>query len=185
MGGVWERMVRSVKTTMKVIINDQAVSDYVLLTIFTEIEALVNSRPLTHVSDDINDLESLTPSHFLIGRPNKNLQPCLVYDKEVTFKQRWRQVQAITNQFWGRWIREYLPTLTTRNKWYLTTNKPAIGDLVLLIDEQPTRGKWPLARITKLKTSNDGITRSVEIRTAGGNYVRPIRKLAPLELSEH
>ena len=38
-----------------------------LLTYVAEIEAVLNSRPLTPLSPDPNDLSSLTPSLFLIG----------------------------------------------------------------------------------------------------------------------
>ena len=49
MGGVWERLIRSVKNALKVILNEQVTRDEVLVTIFAEIEHLINSRPLTKV----------------------------------------------------------------------------------------------------------------------------------------
>ncbi|XP_066917230.1 uncharacterized protein [Clytia hemisphaerica] len=88
MGGAWERLVRSVKTSLKVILADQSVSDFTPITVFTEVEALATSRRLTNLSDDVNDLEPLTQSHFLIGRASNNLQPCVIYEKEMTFRKR-------------------------------------------------------------------------------------------------
>ena len=66
MGGPWERLVRTVKCSLKVILQNTLVNDFTLNTVFTEVESLVNSRPLTAVSEDVNDLELLTPNHFLL-----------------------------------------------------------------------------------------------------------------------
>ena len=68
MGGVWERLVRSVKRCLTVVLGSQVLTDEVLNTAFTEVEFIVNSRPLTHVSTDPTDLEAITPNHFLLGR---------------------------------------------------------------------------------------------------------------------
>ncbi|XP_066914820.1 uncharacterized protein [Clytia hemisphaerica] len=108
MGGVWERMVRSVKTSTQC-------DHHGLLTILTEVEALLNSRPLTSVSDDTSDLDALTPNHFIIGRASTLLPTCITYNDNVTPRKCWKQVQSITQQFWDRWRREYLPTLTARS----------------------------------------------------------------------
>lgn len=67
MGGAWERMVRTVKTALKVVLKERAPHEDTLSTLMTEVEALVNSRPITHVSTDPNYPEALTPNHFLIG----------------------------------------------------------------------------------------------------------------------
>jgi hypothetical protein len=68
-----------------------------LITLLTGVESLINSK--TPVSDDINDLEALTSSHFLIGRVNLNLAPTTIYNKDKEEKKRWKKVQAMTNQF--------------------------------------------------------------------------------------
>ena len=69
------------------------------MTIFAEVEGLVNSRPLTYVSDDIDDLEAITPNHFLLGRASPNLNPTLIYQDDVTHRKRRRRVQALTCHF--------------------------------------------------------------------------------------
>ena len=67
MGGAWERLIRTVKISLKVILKERLVDDYTLMTVFTEVDGIVNSGPLTSVSDDTNDYEVLTPNHFLLG----------------------------------------------------------------------------------------------------------------------
>ena len=95
MGGVWERLVRSCKRALSVVLHNQVVTDEVLLTAMAEVESLMNGRPLTEVSSDVNDLDALTPNHFIVGRSVPNLP-------------------VITSHVWKRWLREYLPNLAAR-----------------------------------------------------------------------
>ena len=68
MGGAWERLVRSVKEVMHGLVKNHTLTDPQLLTLLTEAESIINSRPLTHLSEDANDLGALTPNHILLGR---------------------------------------------------------------------------------------------------------------------
>ncbi|XP_061719987.1 uncharacterized protein LOC133527113 [Cydia pomonella] len=67
MGGAWERMVRTVKSSLRAVLKERAPRPETLSTLMAEVEALVNSRPITYVSTDPNYPEALTPNHFLIG----------------------------------------------------------------------------------------------------------------------
>lgn len=71
MGGAWERLVRSVKGSLMTIIKDRVLTDYQPTKVFTEIEDLINNRPLTASSDDYNDYEALAPNYFYYY--NRNL----------------------------------------------------------------------------------------------------------------
>ena len=177
MGGAWERMIKSVKDTLKIILKDQLVNDYTLMTVFT----LVNSRPVMHDSNDINDLEALTPNHFLLGRASLNLSPAIIYHDDVNHRRRWKRAQALTNQFWRRWLLEYLPTISTRPKWHNSEVNVEIGDLALLVEKEVPRGKWLLARVIKLHPGDDNIVRVVDVKTKNGNFRRPITKLCLLK----
>ena len=68
MGGVWERGIKTVKDILYSMIKGTVLTEFQLCTIFTEIEVIMNNRPMTHVSDSPNDFEALTPNHFLLGR---------------------------------------------------------------------------------------------------------------------
>ena len=70
-GGVWERLVKSVKEVMMAIMRDRVLTDPQLYTLLTEVEAILNNRPLTHVSEDSDDLQALTPNHILLGLHRK------------------------------------------------------------------------------------------------------------------
>ena len=154
-----------------------------LLTIMTEVEGLLNSRPLTHVSSDPNDLQALTPNHFLIGHACPNLPPGIFDDGDLSCRRRWRHAQRVVDHFWKRWRREYLPELTVRRKWQRETRNLEAGDLVLVVEDSEPRGHWPLARVVRPVSGSDGRVRSAEIRTAGGTYVRPVSRLCLLEAS--
>ena len=117
MGGCWERLVRSFKTALYATLKEQCPREDVLATLLCEAEHSVNSRPLTHVSFDHSDQEALTPNHFLIGT-RSSLQPTGNFtDDDLCLRRQWRISQRLSDLFWRRWIREYLPYLTKRTKW--------------------------------------------------------------------
>ena len=166
-------------------LKDNRVTDFQLTTILTEVEGLVNSRPLTPVSDSINDFEALTPNHFLIGRANANLPFSVSFETDMCSRKRWKQVQFLVNQFWRRWKKEYLPLITTRPKWNKENKNIKTGDLVLMVEDDIHRGKWKLARVTKVFPGSDERVRVVEVKTATGVYIRPVSKLCLLEESTY
>ena len=181
MGGVWERLVRSYKKALNAVLQNQVLTDEVLVTAIAEVESLVNRRPLTEVSSDVDDLEALTPNHFIIGRASPNLPPRIFVDKETSSHKRWRQAQVITTHIWNRWLREYLPGLTIRKKRFQTGPNLKIGDLVLVAAYGTPRGSWPLGRIVRVFPGQDNVVRSVEVKTKFGLMKRPVMKLALLE----
>ena len=88
-----------------------------MYTIFTEIEAIVNNRPLTHVSNSSDDFKALTPNYFFLGRFNTMGKVCQDAVGDESSQRKWKQVVAITKQFWKKWLSKYLPTLQQRDKW--------------------------------------------------------------------
>ena len=68
-GGVWERLVSIIKRVFLLKFGSDRLSKDLFSTIVVECEDLIISRPLTHISCDINDTLPLTPNHFLLGRP--------------------------------------------------------------------------------------------------------------------
>ena len=85
-------------------------------------------------------------------------------------------MQYLANLFWKRWIREYLPSLQQRQKWNRPQRNVAVDDIVLVLDNNKPRNSWPLARVLEVHTSrNDGLVRSMKLRTSTGEFVRPWR----------
>ena len=183
MGGVWERLVASVKRALRVVLGSQCVAEDVLHTTLVEVEYMLNGRPLTYVSSDERDPEALTPNHFLLGSSDTGagLPPGVFSERDLSGTRRWRQAQLLTDQVWKRWRKEYLPTLLSRQKWQSETDNLQLGAVVLIVDENTPRGLWPLARVVKVYPSTDGRVRSADVKTANGVYRRPVNKLCLLE----
>jgi len=85
-------------------------------TALIEIEAVVNSRPLCAESTDPNDFRSLTPGHFLIGRPFQEIPQLDVAHLKMNQLGRWQLVQRAKSEFAKRWREEYLHHLQTKGK---------------------------------------------------------------------
>lgn len=116
MSGVWESLVQSAKKHLKAIVGDRLLSEFPLPTLFTEVEFIMNNRPIVAASNDPAHLEALTPNHFLLQRKVTGLPPGVFVKEDQLGKKQWRKVQYLTDIFWKRWISEYLPTLTEREK---------------------------------------------------------------------
>ncbi|CAG7733835.1 unnamed protein product, partial [Allacma fusca] len=143
MGGVWERMVKAVKTSLSSTLNEHTPKEDVLATLFAEAEFIINNRPLTHVSVDPSDPECLTPNHFLIGRKLGHNVPGRFGDGNFNLRSQWRLVQELSEKLWSRWLKEYLPTLARRTKWHQHTAPTKVGDIVVIADKDGPRNSWP------------------------------------------
>ena len=114
MGGAWEIMVKLTKCALKTVTNDRPMYEEVLRAFLVEVESTLNSRPLTSISDDYNDLQVLTPNHFLSGKLIKYFSSNKFPQSDINSRKCWKSVQALANMFWTRFIKDYLPTLQER-----------------------------------------------------------------------
>ncbi|XP_076044925.1 uncharacterized protein LOC143027525 [Oratosquilla oratoria] len=180
-GGVWERMIRSVrKVLFALVIKSPRMLDDILQTLFCEAESIVNSRPLTKCSDDASDESPLTPNHLLLLQGNPPLSWGAFHDADP-YRKHWRHVQHLAKQFWKRWVSEYLVELQRRQKWNFESPNLSVGDLVLIMNENSPRGSWPLGRVQEVRVSRDGLVRSARLKTQFSELTRPITKLVFLE----
>ncbi|XP_071127721.1 uncharacterized protein [Mytilus edulis] len=189
-GGFWERLIGLTKDSIKKVLGRSLIQIELLRTIVTEVEAILNDRPLTYVSSDPLD-EPLTPSHLLYGRritslpypTNQELEHSLNDMTHKSTNKLFKMKSQIIQSFWYKWKHEYLTALreyhrnTGNNKQLIT-----IGDVVQIYEDSP-RIKWTLAVVEKLNVGGDGLARSAVIRTKNGLTSRPITKLYPLEVS--
>lgn len=188
-GGWWERLIGITKTTLKKVLGKSCITEEELQTVVTEIEAVLNDRPITYVSSDICD-DPLTPSHLLHGRRLTSIAESITTDvniKDLDFNspsRRYDLLQNILTHFRNRWKKEYLTSLREFHKvtGYNKQNVQ-VGDVILIQDEIPRRF-WKLGKIITIhKSSDDGLIRSATVQTAKGTSKRPIAKLIPLEVN--
>ncbi|KAI8429320.1 hypothetical protein MSG28_007815 [Choristoneura fumiferana] len=131
MGGAWERMVRSFKTALKIVLKERAPRPETLSTLMAEVEALYE-------------------------------------DVDLSLRKQWRIAQRLTDMFWSRWLKEYLPTLLPRQKWTSERRALRIGDYVLLVEPNLERGSWRHGVVSATLPGDDGRIRVVDVRTRTG-----------------
>lgn len=177
MGGAWERLVKTVKIALYAVLKERVPTEETLHTLLTEVEHTVNSRPLTTVSVDPTEEESLTPNHFLLGKSNG--APIVGTFEDITLvgKTDWRAAQRLADHFWNRWLKEYLPELLPRRMNNGEKSQLRIGDIVIIIDRSLPRNVWPRGEIVKTLPGPDGRIRIAEVRTTAGILRRPVSRL--------
>jgi hypothetical protein len=182
-GGAWERIIRSIRRVMQTILKDTVLDDERLLTVFCEVEQIINSRPLTPNPDDVTDEEALTPNHLLMMKRGGSAPPG-DFKRTDAFTRRWRHCQYLADRFWSRWTKEYLPLIQHRQKWHQQTRNLKKNDIVILTDQSTPRNQWPLGRVVEVTEGRDGKVRSATVKTRTGIYNRPVSKLCLLEASD-
>ncbi|XP_063371608.1 uncharacterized protein LOC134659830 [Cydia amplana] len=155
-GGAWERLIRSVKKSLSVVLKERAPKDEVLSTLMAEVENIVNSRPLTHVSVEPGSDGALTPNHFLLHSPPNTPALGAFDDSDLFLRKQWRTSQRLADMYWQRWVKEYLPELLPRRKWNTEQTPLKVGDLVLVVDPGAPRNVWPKAVIQQVFPGRDG-----------------------------
>lgn len=183
-GGAWERLIRNIKCSLKVILKERAPRYETLHTLMTEVEHIVNSRPLTHVSVEPNTDESLTPNHFLLGTAS-NLPVLGTYDdSDLHLRKQWRISQRLADMYWKRWVREVLPDMRPRQKWNEEQRPLKVGDLALVVDPNSPRNTWPRGVIQDVLPGKDGRIRVVNIKTRTGVLQRPAARVARIAMGD-
>ena len=97
--------------------------------------------------------------------------------------QRWRKVRGIISRVWRRWLKECIPALNSRPKWTSEFRDLKVEDVVLVIQPDSPRGRWPLGRIVEVFPGRDGHTRVAKVACGVKTVVRRINKLIPLEIN--
>ncbi|XP_055585295.1 uncharacterized protein LOC129738138 [Uranotaenia lowii] len=182
-GGLWEAAVRSAKQHILKVVGEHPVTVEDYTTLLVQVEACLNSRPLTSLSDNPEDLEPLTPGHFLIGESLQSLPDSVDENIPDNRLKQFQLMQKRLRLIWNRWRREYLAQLQARTKRW----KPAVSikenSLVIIKDDRVSPCRWKMGRIVELHPGDDGVVRVVTLRTDSGLKIRPVEKLCLLPCS--
>ena len=170
------------KEPLRKVLGKALLSYQELTTVLTRIEAVFNSSPLTTVSDDVRDLTPITPAHLALEGALYSL-PDEVSTHEGTTRQRYLYQQKCLTHFWQRWPGQYLHQLSVRYKWACEQPATKIGDVLLISEDNVSRGKWPMERVERLVPGKDGLVRTVTLKTQKKRLRRPVQRLHRLEAS--
>ena len=181
-GGLWETGVKSVKHHLKRVVGEHTLTFEVMSTFLVEIEACLNSWPLRALNSDVNDLCTLTPSHFLKEGVSVLLPDENVPELPKNRLSRFQLLQRIRDNFWKRWSSEYLLYLQQREKWRNLSENFIIGRLVWLKDDRYPPSKWPLGRVIEVHPGSDHLERVVTVKTATSSLKRHVARLCQLFL---
>lgn len=176
--GLVEAAVKSTKFHLVRIMAEANLSFEHFYTVLVRIEAVLNSRPISSNSDNINDFIALTPGHFLTGN-SLLARPHPPTNESVL--TRYQQREAMVQHFWHRFRMEVLSSMQVRNKW--NSKQPNIGDLVIVKEDNVPVNCWPLARVEELHPGSEGLIRVATIRFSDRSMLkRSIAKLCLLPI---
>ncbi|GFY38886.1 integrase catalytic domain-containing protein [Trichonephila inaurata madagascariensis] len=154
-----------------------------LNTVLCECEHVINSRPLTYISEDVNDLSPLTPAMFLQEIETSDVTDIDCLDHQEINK-RIRHVQTIREQLRKRFRIEYLGQLREQTQRHRKSRPLTVGEVVVVENSLKNRTLWSLARVIQLIPGKDGHIRVARVKTETGELVRPVQRLYNLELQE-
>ena len=183
-GGSWERLIRSVKSILLALAPKQAYTDETLLSLFVEVELILNSRLLTPVKFKEVIEKPLTPNDLLLLKPSTNITSNLTTNESSFNRSRSIQMKRSADIFWQRWIKEYLPTIVPRTKWLKEKRNLKPRDVVLLIQESTPKNVWPIGVVTHTFPDEKDHVQTVMCRTGSTTVRRPISKLCLFVPSE-
>ncbi|PIC12741.1 hypothetical protein B9Z55_028250 [Caenorhabditis nigoni] len=205
-GGMYERMVKTAKQMFMKEKRLQKLTLTELQTVFNEVAAMMNDRPLTYPDNEVGTLNPIRPSDFLtlklpVTIPWTNLHKAtddyLPLKETQSEETRIGTIRALeksmeaSESLWRRFSQEYLSELRLQHKNRMDKKRgsatiPKVGQCVLLWEEQPTpRNVWKIAEIEELITSPDGHIREAIVRTVTKKELsKSINHLIPLELDE-
>ncbi|OON16428.1 hypothetical protein X801_07762 [Opisthorchis viverrini] len=165
-------MVRSARRVLIAIASEQVIPDETLLTFTSEVEEILNNRPIVAPRSDVREKLALSPNMLLPLEENTRIPSHCSYAEKFT--RKWKH----------KWMKEYLPTLPVRRKWLLKTRNLKEFDVVLVVSDGVQRKMFSLGIVTSCEVGSDGIVRTGSAKTATGTIRRDIRRLCLLEGDE-
>ncbi|GFV98484.1 integrase catalytic domain-containing protein [Trichonephila clavipes] len=150
-----------------------------LLTVLYVCESIVNSRPLTYVSENSDDLIPLASAMSMMSNASLDvtdldLSDFARFQKRVKFRAR------LLKDIRGRFRKEYLGLLV--QKAHKTTRALKVGEIVLIENPNKKRLYWPLGKVIELIPGRDRKVRTLKLRCSNSEIIRPIQRVFPLAI---
>ena len=172
--------MRSCKQVFFSIIGNQKFTDEVLRTTFALVDQSLNARPITAVSSNPNELDAVTPNHFLLGHRCSSISS-LAIATYFDHRKNHMRAKAYANAIWSRLLNEYVPSLDRRSKWQTPSpHKLPTGNLVWIWEKSSPRSYYPMAWVESLNYGQDSTARSANLKAQSGCCIRFLVKLVPV-----
>ena len=150
----------------------------------TEVEGIINSRPLTYIPVGTDEPQAITPNHFLLGSSGGFKSFCEFEEEVLNINKNYKLSQHMSLIFWQRCLKKYLPTLTRRTKWYKHEKPLEVEDIIVIMDDAK-QNSWEKGVILEMiRSKQDNLVWSVKVKTSSGLYVRPASKVAVLDIRQ-
>lgn len=193
-GSAWERMIKVIKSCLYKTIGRQRLDYFRFITLLSDIQNAINSRPLTYRDTSDLSLDILSPNSFLKLQNSNSLVFGEISASAPRTEASHKQLnefltkrEELFSHFRDEWYENYLLSLRETNRdlyqdgWI---NKIKVGDIVLINSPIKTRPFWQMGRVIKLHRGSDGCVRSVTvIRSDRSEANHAISHLYPMELS--
>ncbi|XP_062704331.1 uncharacterized protein LOC134286695 [Aedes albopictus] len=182
-GGIWEAGIKSFKHHFRRIMGNRSFTVDQLQTVVAQIESVLNSRPLSPLTDSPDDCSALTPGHFLVGEPLVAIPEPDLVDVNPNRLSRLQEMKKSVQDLWRCWQLDYVSQLQQRTKWKRPQPDVRIGQLVLVRQATAPPLQWPLGRIIETVAGKNGRVRVVVVKTASGQYKRAVTEIAVLPIA--
>ena len=185
--GSVERVVGLVKVALKNIksyfdTNHVIYDDFGLKSVLCEIINMINSRPVAILSEHSDEHIILTPNFFIMGRQNaQSVPPETIVPKSLT--QQWKDIKMMSNILWEKWLKEYLPVLTSREKWIQKATPLQIGDVVITADPS-IANSWRLGIVENVIHGSQDQVRQVVIRLGKNKKIENVATKNPKQITK-
>ena len=181
--GCVEALVKSCKHALKKAVGNQRMTPFELHTCLQEVANLVNERPIGRRPNDPDDGTYLCPNDILLGRASTRV-PQGPFRQTKNPRDRFAFVQKVVDAFWKTWIRDVFPLLVPRRKWNVDRRNVSVNDIIMMSEPNMVRSQWKLGRVVDVFPGVDGRVRCVKVKTAKGEYQRPVTKIVVLHPAE-
>ena len=160
-----EVRIKSLKRLISISVGTIRLTPLELQTVLFEVANLSNERPIginkTPTADGTFDV--LTPNSLLIGRATNSVPDDIQLASHLKNSERYQIIQTVTEEFWKRWAEQVTPEAIIRQKWHEKGRNLKVGDVVLVHDKGPIKGKYVLGIVEAAEESNDHLVRSVKV----------------------
>ena len=175
--GIAERSVGLAKgALLKLADTTEKLNDEQFLTALVMAEGILNSRPITYVSDDPEDPRPLSPNHFIPDQLLRDLPPVMAEGEHGELVDSFKMVDQLMDRFWHHYVNEMIPQMHRLNSLTRPQENVKVGDVVAMLDKG-RRGHWQLARVQEVFVDTRGRVRTCRVFNRHGEYLRPVRKL--------